>query len=72
MSHNLQMLSSLTGLMRGAPVVWSLYKNLGLNPGKNFEKWMEDSLAVKGIKTMADLERLSKLPTLYYEHSDKK
>lgn len=32
----------------------------GLNPGSNFEKWISDELAVVGIKTMGDLNKLMK------------
>jgi NTE family protein len=38
--------------------IWRVLKrNLGLNPGTGFERWLEESLATEAIETLSDLER---------------
>jgi NTE family protein len=48
---------------QGAQVIDSIRNQLGLNPGRKFQQWVEDVLENAGIKTTIDLyERLHSLP----------
>ncbi len=38
----------------------AITRQLGLNPGKNFEEWITEELSKVGIKTMGDLAKLRK------------
>ena len=49
---------------KGMQVIDNLLEDLGLNPGRTFEKWLADNLKTVGIKTLADLKkRMQKLPS---------
>ncbi|MFP4365982.1 MAG: patatin-like phospholipase family protein [Bacteroidales bacterium] len=47
--------------------IWRiLKKNLGINPGEEFEKWLSGCLKESGIMTLKDLRQLrSRIPVLY-------
>ena len=50
----------------------TLVRSLGLNPGDDFMRWIESSLAVHGINSLADLEaHRSELPTLFDRNTGK-
>ncbi|MAN27979.1 MULTISPECIES: patatin-like phospholipase family protein [Mesonia] len=54
-------------LWNSLSIYFQLKRNLGLNPGKNFENWMGNHLAKEGIHTYGDLKkRRKKLPVLYH------
>lgn len=43
---------------KGVQVIDNFRDDLGLNPGTNFENWINNLLDQKGIKTLADLKQL--------------
>ncbi len=48
---------------KGIQVLDNIRDDLGLNPGKEFEKWMSDILKAVGVKTLLDLQkRMNILP----------
>jgi NTE family protein len=47
-------------------------EQLGLNPGRKIERWLEETIAKEGVLTMADLsKKLAKLPELHERESEK-
>jgi NTE family protein len=51
--------------------VWGILKrHLGLNPGDEFERWLEGSLQTGGIKTLSDLNRIRGVVPQLLDRSD--
>lgn len=50
--------NNLKLIMKGTQVVDNFRDDFGLNPGKNFHKWMANLLSQKGIHNYADLKAL--------------
>jgi NTE family protein len=62
----------LKGLSNIRKIISLINKQLGINPGLNFEEWMRDSMLKNGIKTTKDLlEYRSKYPLLHCRDSRK-
>ena len=60
-----------TLLRYGIPLFRILKHKLGLNPGRNFEDWLDAALIEAGVKSLGDLEKLrSHLPEGLYNVID--